>query len=336
VPADVRVNADGTPDFIRWSRPQTDGPAMRCLALLRWRAQFKDLEADASRRALLGELIGSDLAFTRARVRLPSSGVWEEDSGYHYYTQLLQAEALRRGAEWLEELGESDEARVSRVAAEETHARLDGYWCESAGFYRACVTAEPGDRRALDSAVVLAVLHGGRAHGAHSVLDPRAQATLGALEELFEARYAINRERPPDRGAALGRYADDRYYGGGAWFLTTLRRRSSTSDWRTHCERARACRAPRPTHAFGNASARPSSRARELRFWPWSAAMPSCARCRPSRPRAGIFPSSSIRAPARRPLRSISPGVMPPSSRRQRPEHRPANCGRARGRRRRR
>ena len=222
VSADVRVNADGTPDFIRWSRPQTDGPAMRCLALLRWRAQFEDLEADASRRALLGELIGSDLAFTRARVRLPSSGVWEEDSGYHYYTQLLQAEALRRGAEWLEELGESDEARVSRVAAEETRARLDGYWCESAGFYRACVTAEPGDRRALDSAVVLAVLHGGRAHGAHSVLDPRAQATLGALEELFEARYAINRERPPDRGAALGRYADDRYYGGGAWFLTTL------------------------------------------------------------------------------------------------------------------
>jgi glucoamylase len=222
VPADVRVNADGTPDFIRWSRPQTDGPALRCLALLRWRGQFKGLEADADRRALLGELIGSDLAFTRARVRLPSSGVWEEDSGYHYYTQLLQAEALRCGADWLEELGKSDEARISRVAAEETRARLDGYWCESAGFYRARATAEPGDRRALDSAVVLAVLHGGRAQGAHSVLDPRAQATLGALEELFEARYAINRERPRGRGAAMGRYADDRYYGGGAWFLTTL------------------------------------------------------------------------------------------------------------------
>ena len=222
VPADARVNADGTPDFIRWSRPQTDGPAMRCLALLRWRAQFKDLEADASCRALLGELIGSDLAFTRAHVRLPSSGVWEEDSGHHYYTQLLQAEALRRGAEWLEGLGKSDEARVARVAAEETYARLDDYWCESAGVYRACATAEPGDRRALDSAVVLAVLHGGRAQGAHSVLDPRAQATLGALEELFEARYAINRQRPRGRGVAIGRYADDRYYGGGAWFLTTL------------------------------------------------------------------------------------------------------------------
>jgi glucoamylase len=74
----------------------------------------------------------------------------------------------------------------------------------------------------LDSAVILAVLHAGRSSGAHSVRDPRVQATLTALEELFEARYAINRGRPPGRGPAMGRYADDRYYSGGAWFLTTL------------------------------------------------------------------------------------------------------------------
>src|SRR4029077_11757441 len=55
-----------------------------------------------------------------------------------------------------------------------------------------------------------------------SLLDPRAQATLTALEELFEAQYAINRERPPGRGPALGRYANDRCYGGGAWFLAPL------------------------------------------------------------------------------------------------------------------
>jgi glucoamylase len=45
---------------------------------------------------------------------------------------------------------------------------------------------------------------------------------LTALEELFESQFAINRERPPGRGPALGRYATDRYYGGGAWFLATL------------------------------------------------------------------------------------------------------------------
>ena len=222
VSADVRVNADGTPDFIRWSRPQADGPAMRCIALLRWRRRLEELERHADCRVLLGELIASDLAFTRARVQLPCAGVWEEQSGYHYYTQLLQAEALLRGAEWLEENGDSAEAQACRVAGEETHARLDGFWDENAGFYRARTGGGSRERPELDSAVILAVLHADRPSGAHSVLDPRVQATLTALEELFEARYAINRERPPGRGPALGRYADDRYYSGGAWFLTTL------------------------------------------------------------------------------------------------------------------
>ena len=45
---------------------------------------------------------------------------------------------------------------------------------------------------------------------------------MTALEELFEARYAINRGRPSGRGPALGRYGLDRYYGGGAWYLATL------------------------------------------------------------------------------------------------------------------
>lgn len=74
----------------------------------------------------------------------------------------------------------------------------------------------------LDIAVILGVLHAGRATGAHSVLDPRAQATLTALEELFEAEYAINRGRPAGRGPALGRLADDAYYSGGAYFFMTL------------------------------------------------------------------------------------------------------------------
>ena len=43
------------------------------------------------------------------------------------------------------------------------------------------------------------------------MLDPKAQATLTALEDLFDAEYPINRERPADRGPAMGRYANDAY-----------------------------------------------------------------------------------------------------------------------------
>ncbi len=221
--ADTRVNADGTLDFIRWSRPQTDGPALRCLALLRWWQQVPEVREDPGLRGAVGELIGVDLAFTLAWLRKPCSDVWEEASADHYYTRLLQAEALRRGAAWLEDAGQSDRALAARIAAEGTLARLDDFWDESRGFYRARSTPEACDPgRELDISAVLAVLHAGRPSGPHSVLDPRVQATLTALEELFEGLYAINRERPPDRGPAMGRYASDRYYGGGAWFLATL------------------------------------------------------------------------------------------------------------------
>jgi len=223
VQGDVRVNADGTLDLIRWSRPQTDGPALRCLALLRWWHQFPDLRQDLALRATLSEAIRIDLAFTLAKVREPCGDIWEEDTGHHYYTQLLQAEALRRGAEWLEACGDPASAHAGRIAAERTLTFLDGLWSEHEGFYHSRTAAgstKPG--KSLDIAVILAVLHAGRADGRHSVLDPRTQATLTALEELFEAQFAINRERPPGRGPALGRYATDRYYGGGAWFLATL------------------------------------------------------------------------------------------------------------------
>jgi glucoamylase len=221
--ADVRVNADGTPDFIRWSRPQTDGPALRCLALLRWCRQFPDLEQDLSLRAALSEVIGTDLAFTLHHIHRPHTDVWEEQSGYHYHTQLVQAEALSCGADWLEEGGHREHVRRYRAAAAEALARIDGFWDESAGFYRSRAATEPGEPlRQLDIAVILGVLHAGRRSGAHSVLDPRVQATLSALEQLFEAEYSINRVRPAARGPAMGRYAGDRYYSGGAWYLATL------------------------------------------------------------------------------------------------------------------
>jgi glucoamylase len=219
--ADVRVNADGTPDITRWSRPQTDGPAMRGLALLRWWREHRP--ADPALRAGMSELISTDLAFTLSYVEKPCSDIWEEESGYHYYTQLVQVQALSCGAEWLEQCGQHARAQACRVAAGETVTRLDALWSDAGGFYRSRTPAAGGNPdRALDIAVIGAVLHAGRASDRHSVLDPKAQATLTALEELFEAAYAINRDRPQGRGAAMGRYANDRYYSGGAWYIATL------------------------------------------------------------------------------------------------------------------
>ena len=113
--------------------------------------------------------------------------------------------------------------RACRSAADELVPSLDSFWSARDGYYRSRTGVAGGvPEKALDISVILGVLHAGRKKGTHSVLDPRAQATLAALEDLFDAEYPINRKRPPERGPAMGRYANDAYYGGNPWYLATL------------------------------------------------------------------------------------------------------------------
>jgi glucoamylase len=219
--AEARVNPDRTLDFTRWVRPQSDGPALRILALTRWRDAQPGL--DEALRAAMLELVVDDLNFIMSHASERSFDIWEEESGYHYYTQLVQAEALARGAEWLEETGDAARARSCRSATEELAPSLDAHWSAADGYYRSRTGVIGGvPEKALDISVILGVLHAGRAKGAHSVLDPRTQATLTALEDMFDAKYPVNQERPADQGPAIGRYAKDAYYGGNPWYLATL------------------------------------------------------------------------------------------------------------------
>ena len=218
---EARVNPDGTLDFTQWARPQNDGPALQVLTLTRWRDARTDLD-DALQAAML-DLVMGDLDFTQTHATERSFDIWEEESGYHYYTQLVQAEALARGAELLENRGDAIRARACRSLVGELGPRLEAYWSAEYGHYRSRTGVVGGvSGKALDIAVILGVLHAGRTLGAHSVLDPKAQATLTALEDLFGAEYPVNQARPADQGPAIGRYATDTYYGGNPWYLATL------------------------------------------------------------------------------------------------------------------
>ena len=135
----------------------------RAHALARGRARPR---GDPSERPCSSSSIG-DLDFVLSRARAPSFDIWEEERGYHYFTQLVQAEALARGAEWLEEAGEAARARACRAAADALAPSLDAYWSTADGFYRSrmSVTGGGSPQKALDIAVILGVLHAGRAKG---------------------------------------------------------------------------------------------------------------------------------------------------------------------------
>ena len=61
-----------------------------------------------------------------------------------------------------------------------------------------------------------AIVHAADDAEPHSPRDPYMHATLSRLEQLFDREYVINRDRPPARGVAMGRYEGDTYYAGGA------------------------------------------------------------------------------------------------------------------------
>jgi len=223
--AETRVNPDGTLDISSWTRPQHDGAPLRALSVLRW-ARAHTLDAEL--QPLVSRLVRSDLAFTFAHWREPSFDIWEEDSGQHYYTLCVSAAALREGAAWLEAAGDGELARTYRGEAQVIRRTLDGFWLADERHYRSRILAS-GLRSAkeLDIAVILAAIHAlsndlAAGDSAHTVHDPRMQATLKRLEELFDSVYAINQDRPAHRGPAMGRYKGDVYFCGGAYYFSTL------------------------------------------------------------------------------------------------------------------
>ncbi len=222
IAGETRVNPDGTLDISSWPRPQHDGLALRALALLRW-LQEAAIEGEAGRA--LAALLRFDLDYTLRHWREPSFDIWEEERGQHYYTLRVAAAALAAGADWLEQLGETELARHYRAEAQAIHRALDEFWLADAGYYGSRVLSSGAtSTKELDIAVILAIIHSANAAaaGPHSAQDPRMHATLECLESLFDAAYAINRGRPSERGPAMGRYAGDVYYSGGAYFFSTL------------------------------------------------------------------------------------------------------------------
>jgi glucoamylase len=217
---ETRVNPDGTLDISNWPRPQFDGPAMRAIALLRWQNTVR-FEDDLA--AAVDALLRADLRYTMRHWREASFDIWEEEKGLHYYTLRTAARALQVGADWLERRGEPADAAACRSETDAILSTLDGFWREDLQFYKSRILeSHAPSTKELDISVIFAAIHAGEDSATHSVRDPRMHATLARLEALFDAEYAINKNRDSARGPAMGRYQSDVYYSGGAYYFSTL------------------------------------------------------------------------------------------------------------------
>jgi glucoamylase len=221
--AETRVNPDASLDISRWPRPQHDGPALRALTLIRW-ARLESVSAELDHE--LSTLLRSDLDFLARHWHEPSFDIWEEEKGRHYYTLGVAAAALADGAAWLQRRGDRATAQTYAAEVQMIRRALDEFWSSDLGCFRSRLSVDraanaQASNKELDIAVILAAIHANQT-GAHSAQDPRMHATLARLEALFDAAYEINQGRPPQRAPAMGRYAGDVYYSGGAYYFSTL------------------------------------------------------------------------------------------------------------------
>lgn len=220
--SDPRHNVDGSVDSILWARPQSDGPALRVLALLPFYRDYRS-RLEKADRELLKQVIRADLDEV-ARVHLRKSfDLWEYFWGHHFNTRVVMLGAL--------ELGIATLPKVKHAwvdAAEDLRRALPAHWSSAKGHYDFSVgeltndtgqpVGPPGG--GLDSSMVMAVVHGKLTGARYSFRDDRMLVTARKLEHWYRANFPINRDH--QQGPAVGRHPGDGYYGGNAWVFTTM------------------------------------------------------------------------------------------------------------------
>ncbi|MDE2492033.1 MAG: glycoside hydrolase family 15 protein [Elusimicrobia bacterium] len=230
-----KYGMDGKPFTGPWGRPQDDGPAEEAGTLIELARAFlaagrTDLAAGLWGDASSG--IKADLEYVSHHWQETSFDVWEEVKAHHLDTQIAQRDALREGAWLARRLGDDGAAGWYDEQAAAIDEQLGRYWNAAQGYLDSSLDQDgglQGKDSGLDSAVILAAIHRLPVDGealtpdesaAFSVVDPRILATAEALKARFRAEYAIN-GRPGAPGVAIGRYPEDRYFGGNPWVLLT-------------------------------------------------------------------------------------------------------------------
>ncbi|KAF9013323.1 glucoamylase [Cyathus striatus] len=161
-----------------------DGPPLRAIALITYANWLlKDSNATYVNNSLL-PVIKLDLDYTAKYWNQSGFDLWEEVSSRSFFTTAVQHRALREGSTFATKIGQSALAPI--LASIHTFDATAG--CDANTF-------QPCSDKAL--------------------------ANHKAYVDVFRSIYAINSGIASNAAVATGRYAEDVYYGGQPWYLTT-------------------------------------------------------------------------------------------------------------------
>ncbi|KAI8838686.1 Six-hairpin glycosidase-like protein [Chytridium lagenaria] len=207
--------SDGRGNTDQWCRPQQDGPALRA-----YLANGGSLSRVISlyNSTSLG-VIKPDLDYTSLNSSVVSGcDLWEENTGLHFFTQMVDRRALKEGAEFALFLGDTAFAKVCSDAAAALDTQVLKYW----NAQLKTLTTTVDSTKYLDAAIVLGVIHGYNGDGVYSPADDKVLNTVYQLSLGFIAEYPLNYKNRTD--------AAGRPYNGvssavpnlsSPWYLTT-------------------------------------------------------------------------------------------------------------------
>lgn len=206
-----------------WGRPQRDGPSLRATSFITY---AKWLWANGNTTYVtntLWPIIKLDLDYSARYWNQTGFDLWEEISSSSFFTTAVQHRALHEGAAFARTIGQTASASSYAAQAANVVCFQQSYWNPSQGY----ITSNTGGGRSgKDANSALASLHNfdpeaGCDATTFQPCSDKALASLKVFVDSFRQIYSINQGIPANQAIATGRYAEDVYYGGHPWYLST-------------------------------------------------------------------------------------------------------------------
>ncbi|KAF3359549.1 hypothetical protein VdG1_02104 [Verticillium dahliae VDG1] len=221
---EAKFNVDLTAFTGDWGRPQRDGPALRATAIIGYAKWLVSNGHASTAEDVLWPVVQNDLAYVAQYWNQTGFDPWEEVYGSSFFTVASQHRALVEGASLARTLG--FQCKSCEAIAPHILCFMQSFWSPSAKHILANIHHD-SQRSGLDANSILGSIHtfdpfAGCDAATFQPCSDRALASHKAIVDSFRSLYSINDGISPSSAVAIGRYPEDVYYGGQAWYLTTL------------------------------------------------------------------------------------------------------------------
>ncbi|KAK3680732.1 glycoside hydrolase family 15 protein, partial [Podospora appendiculata] len=217
-----KFNVDLTQFTGAWGRPQRDGPPLRAIAMINYAKWLVKNGYTSTATTAVWPVIKNDLAYTAQYWNNTGFDLWEEVQGSSFFTIAASHRALVEGAALASTLGTS--CTACNAIAPHILCFLQRFWSPS-GYIISNLFSS--GRTGKDANSLLGSIHSfdasvGCDAATFQPCSDKALSNHKQVTDSFRSVYKLNSGIAQGVAVAVGRYAEDTYYNGNPWYLSTL------------------------------------------------------------------------------------------------------------------